>query len=118
MYPNLFTMNDPIAELRAEYGRKKHKLDTLKKDIKQNPDQRYINRKEFGAELNGLKDAICERLNEGDEVTVGTRRFKKQRVEKVHYNKESITAYCSRRGDSLDSYNKESKEEQIVLKPI
>lgn len=109
-------MNDPTVELRAEYVRTKNKLDTLKKAIKQNPDQRYVQRKELGAELKGLNEAICEQLEEGEEVTVGTRRFKKQRIEKVRYTKDGIHTFCSRHEMDPSTYDKESKEEVYVLK--
>ena len=109
-------MNDPTTELRAEYVRTKNKLDILKKAIKQNPDKRYVQRKELGAELKGLKEAICERLEEGEEVTVGTRRFKKQRVEKVRYNKDGIHTFCSRHEMDPATYDEESKQEVYVLK--
>lgn len=109
-------MNDPDVGLRAEYERKKRRLTTLKKEIKQNPDQRYIERKELGADIKGLHDAILERMEEGEEVTVGTRRFKKQRIERVKYTKDGIRAYCTRHEMDPVSYDEENVEEAFVLK--
>jgi hypothetical protein len=109
-------MNDPTSELRLEYVETKSKLDALKKAIKQNPDQRYVQRKELGAELKGLKEAICERLDDDEEIMVGTRRFKKQRIEKVRYNKDGIHTFCSRHEMDPATYDSESKEEVYVLK--
>jgi len=112
-------MNDPIADLKSEYAEKKIALDAVKKDIKENPDERYLNRKELGAELKGLRDAICEHLNDGDEVVLHPKkRFKKSKISKVKYSKNDVYSFCSKHNLAPEAYDKEHAEEDITLKPI
>jgi len=114
-------MNDPtseISELKNEYAEKKVALDAVKKDIKNNPDERYLKRKELGAEIKGLRDAICEHLSDGDEVVLHKKRFKKQKVSKVKYTKNEVHSFCSRHNLQPEVYDEENTEEDITLKPI
>ena len=111
-------MNDPISDLKAEYAEKKVALDAVKKDIKENPDERYLKRKELGAELKGLRDAICEHLNDGDEVVLHPKkRFKKATVSKVKYTKNEVHSFCSRHNLQPEVYDEENTEEDTTLKP-
>ena len=114
--------NDQISESLkkniAELVLKKQNLTDIKKDIKINPDNRYTQRKELGKETKELESLICEEMNDGDEVLVGRRRFKKQRIDNPKYNKDAVIAFLDSNEISVETYERESKVEKVSLKAI
>jgi len=97
---------------------KKKVLIDLKKEIKSNPDNRYVKRKEIGGEVKELEALICDEMDDGDEVMIGRRRFKKQRTANAKYTKERIYEFCE--GKSIDpaTYDTDNAEEKVALKVI
>jgi len=115
------TTNDPVFtdSLKRhveELAMKKTEFTTLKKDIKENPDNRYLNRKELGQEVKELEALICEELDDGDEIIVGRRRFKKARTEMPKFTKDRVLDFFESCGTDPETYMKENSEEKVVLK--
>ena len=115
--------NDPVFSESmkrhvAELSAKKKELTDVKKDIKNNPDNRYLKRKELGKECKELEALICEEMDDNDEVLVGRRRFKKQRTETTKYTKDRVYDFCEQKAIDPDTYDEENKEEKISLKAI
>lgn len=116
-------INDPVLsegmiQYLNDFEIKKKNLEDVKADIKENPDIRYLNRKTLAREVKELEVVICEVLNDGDEVTVGHRLFKKQRVERTKYTKERVHAFCEYKGINVSLYADENMEEHIGLKVV
>jgi len=114
--------NDQISESLkrniAELVLKKQHLADIKKNIKNNPDNRYAQRKQLGKETKELESLICEEMNDGDEVLVGRRRFKKQRFDNPKYNKDAVNAFLDNNEISQDKYEEETKIEKVCLKSV
>jgi len=107
-------MKRHITELAA----KKKELTSVKKDIKNNPDNRYVKRKELGKEVKELESLLCEEMSDGDEVLVGRRRYKKQRTETTKYTKDRVHEFCDANNIDTTVYDQEYKEEKVVLKAV
>jgi len=112
--PMTATMKRHLDELSA----KKKTLSELKKDIKNKPDERYVARKETGKEVKELEALICDEMEDGDEVMVGRRLFKKQRLDKTKYSKERIYDFCESRSIEPEVYDTENKEEKVSLTAV
>tara|TARA_B110001452_G_C14944087_1_gene330209 strand:+ start:116 stop:487 length:372 start_codon:yes stop_codon:yes gene_type:complete len=108
------TMMRHVEELAG----KKKELNSLKKDIKNNPDERYLKRKELGKECKELEALICEELDDDDEVLIGRRRFKKQRTEMPKFTKNRVIEFLEHSGTDPEAYIQENIEEKVVLKAI
>lgn len=111
-------LSDTMKRHLAELATKKKELNDVKKDIKNNPDNRYVKRKELGGEVKELEALICDEMEDGDEVIIGRRRFKKQRTSSTKYTKDRIYEFCE--GQSIDpaTYDSENIEEKVALKAV
>ena len=110
--------SDTVKRHITELAAKKKELSQIKKDIKNNPDTRYLKRKELGGEVKELEALICDEMDEGDEVVVGRRRFKKLRTESTKYTKDRVHDFCQSKSIDPETYDEENKEEKIALKAI
>jgi len=116
------TENDPVSETLkrhiSELWSKKKRLKVLKKDIQDNPDERYIDRKEVGKEVKELEALICEEMDDGDEVMIGKRLFKKQRTEVTRFSEDRVHEFCEHKNINPQTYDEENREEKICLKAV
>jgi len=111
-------MSESLKRHISELSGKKQILNQLKKDIKNNPDERYLERKEVGKEVKELEALVCEEMDDGDEVQIGRRRFKKQRCENTRYTKDRIHEFFEAQSIDPEVYNQDNKEEQVALKAV
>ena len=108
------TMQRNIRELEAK---KKEHIE-IKKSIKDEPDERYLKRKTIGQEVKELESLICDELDDEQEIQIGRRKFKKSRIDKISYNKDSVQDFLMTQNISHDSYEENNKEEKVGLKAI
>ena len=115
--------NDPIFSDSmkrnvAELHSKKTELAAVKKAIKDDPDNRYTQRKQLGIECKELAALICEELDDDDEILVGRRRFKKQRTAPTKYTKDRVYDFCSQKSIDPNAYDAENSEDKVGLKAV
>ena len=110
--------SDSLIRNVAELSAKRKNLTDIKKSIKDNPDHRYVNRKEIGKECKELAALICDELDDGGEVVVGTRRFKKQRTEQTKYSKDRVREFFEQRTIDPNIYDLANTEDKVALKAV
>ena len=116
--PNDPVFSDSMKRHVSELCAKKDELNDVKKSIKATPDDRYLKRTLLGKECKELSALICEEMDDGDEVLVGRRRFKKQRTETAKFTKDRVHDFCEQKSINPDTYDEENKEEKISLKAV
>ena len=107
-----------MAKNISELVAKKKELADIKKDIKDNPDNRYGKRKDIGLEVKELTEMICDELEDDQEIMVGKRKFKKQRLNVPKYTKVLVQDFFVTKSINPETYEEENTEEKISLAAV
>jgi len=111
-------MSENMAKNISELVAKKKELADIKKDIKDNPDNRYGKRKDIGLEVKELTEMICDELEDDQEIMVGKRKFKKQRLNVPKYTKVLVQDFFVQKSINPETYEEENTEEKISLAAV
>ena len=111
-------MSETMLKNILELSTKKDAFAAVKKDIKENPDERYLKRKELSGEIKEIEALICEELDDDEQVIVGKRRFKKARTENVKFSKDRVIEFLENKEIELEIYAQENSEEVVALKAV